>query len=363
MKKIIVFLLSFLFISGVFANTYVLFYWDWCPHCAKVEKYISQNDLSGHILFKEVYFHKNNQKDFLNVAKSLKLDTSKIWVPFLYVESWDKILYKMGDSDVINYLKENKDLIKKSKIDDNLKVSRKLEPSKNVLTFLLVMIPAAISDSINPCAFAVMLILLGSILCKYNSRRKVYLSGLMFSLSIFISYFLMWLGLYKAFSSISSTMYLKLWIWVLWIIVWLANLKDAFWYGKWFVMEVPFSWRPKLKKIINSITSPMWAFVIWFVVSLFLLPCTSWPYVTILGYLASESKTISMLWYLYLLIYNLIFILPMLLITFIVWEWYCTTEYLLSKKEQNVKIIHFIVGLLMLGLWIYVIYDSGIVVV
>jgi cytochrome c biogenesis protein CcdA/glutaredoxin len=361
MKKLVVLILAiFGLISLTFANTYILFYGKGCPHCKKVRKYILENNLSWNIQQKEVYFNSQNQKNFLNVAKSLKLDVNKIWVPFLYVESWSKTLYKMWDSDVIQYLSKNKDIIKSSKIDNNLKISWKTDLSKNVWQFLLVMIPAAASDSINPCAFAVILILLGSILCKYNSRKKVYLSGLMFSLSIFISYYLMWIGLYKAFASLSDTMYLKLWIWILGILVWLANLKDFFWYGKWFVMEVPFSWRPKLKKIIDSITSPVWAFVIGFLVSLFLLPCTSWPYVTILWYLASEHKTISMLGYFYLFVYNLIFILPMLLITFIVWKWYCTTEYLLSQKEKNVKVIHLIVGLLMLGLGIYVIYDSWI---
>jgi cytochrome c biogenesis protein CcdA len=92
---------------------------------------------------------------------------------------------------VIGYLAKYKNIIKNSQIDNNINITQNTSSSKNIWNFLLIMIPAALSDSINPCAFAVILILLGSILCKYNSRRKVYLSGLMFSLSIFISYFLM----------------------------------------------------------------------------------------------------------------------------------------------------------------------------
>jgi hypothetical protein len=41
------------------------------------------------------------------------------------------------------------------------------------------------------------------------------------------------------------------------ILIGLANIKDYFWYGKGFVMEVPFSWRPTMKKFMSSITSPM----------------------------------------------------------------------------------------------------------
>jgi cytochrome c biogenesis protein CcdA len=50
------------------------------------------------------------------------------------------------------------------------------------------MLPAAISDSINPCAFAVMLLLLSTILSKHKSKKKALLSGAMFSLAVFLTY-------------------------------------------------------------------------------------------------------------------------------------------------------------------------------
>jgi len=53
------------------------------------------------------------------------------------------------------------------------------------------MLPAAISDSINPCAFAVMLLLLSTILSRHKSRRKTLLSGAFFVLAVFISYLAM----------------------------------------------------------------------------------------------------------------------------------------------------------------------------
>jgi len=42
--------------------------------------------------------------------------------------------------------------------------------------FFAIMMPAALSDSINPCAFAVMLLLLSTILSRHQSRRKTLLS-------------------------------------------------------------------------------------------------------------------------------------------------------------------------------------------
>jgi len=59
------------------------------------------------------------------------------------------------------------------------------------IQFLLILFPAALADSINPCAFAILFVILGSILSQTGSYRKVFLTGMAFSLSIFMSYYLM----------------------------------------------------------------------------------------------------------------------------------------------------------------------------
>ena len=223
--------------------------------------------------------------------------------------------------------------------------------------FLLILFPAALSDSINPCAFSVLFILLSSILSKFQSYRKAILSGLLFSLAIFISYFLMWVWVYKVLAFSNQIFYVKLFVGTLWILVWLANIKDFFWYGKVFVMEVPFSWRPKMKKILQKVVSPSWAFIAWFIVSLFLLPCTSWPYLTVLGYLAAESSSLNIMWYIYMFIYNMIFVLPMIAITLIVWFWVKDIAELKEYKEIHRDNIHLVVWVLMLWLGLFIMWE------
>lgn len=220
--------------------------------------------------------------------------------------------------------------------------------------FFAIMMPAALSDSINPCAFAVMLLLLTTILSRHQSRRKTLLSGWLFALAVFVSYLAMGLGIFSALASASNTFVLKLVVWILWILVWLANLKDYFRYGKWFVMEVPRRWRPKMQEIIHKVSSPLWAFFVWLIVSIFLLPCSSWPYFTILWFLSSQSKELHSRWFIYLIVYNLIFILPMLIISLLVGFGRASVDKLAKIKHNNTKLIHLIVGLLMLGLWLYV---------
>jgi len=388
MKKLLfIFILSlFSFSSYLSAQEYIYFYWNWCSHCAKVEKFFDENDILSkyNVQKKEIYFNRNNLEVFSNYINDLQIDQNKAWVPFLVIDNENECDYVAGDKKIIALFQEklvqdssqdcaeaedcdhfdcneeNCPHINCSEIDEE-EVSWSITEDKNEKIwknrwkFFGIMLPAALADSINPCAFAVILLLLWAILTRTKNKKRAILAWLLFTLSVFISYFAMWLWLFSALATATNTTILKRFVWWLWIIVWLANLKDFFRYGKGFVMEVPFSRRPNLKKLIDKAVSPTWAFVVWFAVSLFLLPCTSWPYFTILWYLAAESKNLHTRWYIYLIVYNLIFVLPMIAISLLVWSWFKSAEELASLKKKNTKIIHLIVGLLMLWLWVYVI--------
>lgn len=360
-KKIILGIFVVWMMSSAFsyAQDYILFYGNGCPHCKNVEDFFDKNQITEKfdIIQKEVFYNKNNLKEMQWYMGKHDLTYEKIGVPFLIVNSWEVCEYINGDQNIIKHFQEKLDQAAIESCEDTTFTWTATSVEKNIkerLSFFGIMLPAAISDSINPCEFAVMLLLLGGILAKTKSRRKAILSGLLFSLAVFVSYFLMWLGLFSALASSANTFYLKLAVWILGILVGLANLKDVFRYGKWFVMEVPFSRRPRMADLIDRATSPIGAFFIGLLVSLFLLPCTSGPYFTILGYLASESDSLHLRGYIYLFIYNIFFILPMLAIALLVGFGYKSVEELAKIKHKNTKLIHLIVGLLMLGLWLYV---------
>lgn len=382
MKKLLFLFLLTIWFSTLFtyAQDYILFYGNGCPHCAKVEEYFKDNKVSDKfdLVSKEVYFNKKNLTEFQSYLKKLNLESSQIWVPFLVINSENECSYINWDESIIDFFQKKMEVScshsgcdQKTCNEENCKwlkcewhtltnswvVQETKSELKERLKFLWIMLPAALSDSINPCEFAVMLLLLSTILTKTRSKRKALLSWFLFILAVFISYFSMWLWLFSALANATNTDLIKRIVWILWIVVWLANLKDFFRYGKGFVMEVPFAWRPKMASLIEKIASPIGAFVVWFIVSVFLLPCTSGPYFTILGYLASESKNINVRWYIYLLIYNIVFVLPMIVIALLVWLGYKSAEELNKIKEKNTKLIHLIVWLLMLGLWIYVLLN------
>ncbi len=124
----------------------------------------------------------------------------------------------------------------------------------------------------------------------------------------------------------------------------LLELKDFFFYKPGGIgTEMPLLFRPKVQQILARVTSPIGAFGLGVFVTLFLLPCTIGPYV-ILGGMLSYGEFFSSLPYLG--IYNLVFILPMVVIILLVFFGSKNVKQISDWKEKNIKILHLIIGLI-----------------
>lgn len=226
----------------------------------------------------------------------------------------------------------------------------------------LAVVGAAAVDSINPCALAILILLMASMLLaeeepgaeqsESKKRRRTLLTGLSFILAIFLAYFLIGFSIFNLIRNCTlpySDYFYKI-VGSIAIIVGLFNLKDYFWYGKGFLMEVPLSWRPKMKSLIRRIASPTGAFIIGLLVSLFLLPCTSGPYIVIIGMLAAKKiatlKAVS-----YLVLHNVVFVLPMLAMVFII-HFGLSAEKAEEWRKQKLRLLHLIAGVILIGLGI-----------
>lgn len=239
-----------------------LFYGNGCAHCAKVSRYFQKNGtLEKHgIKEKNISGNAKYSSEFNEICQNSGFPLDKRGIPMLYFEGQ----CLMGDQPIIDFFENGEFQNPGNKQDNNL------ERNQTAVTIPIV-ISGALVDAINPCEFAVLILLLTTILATGNRKRSLQ-AGLAFSTSMFISYYLMGLGLYGVVATTGlSTTFMKI-IGVLAILVGLFNLKDYFWYGKGFVMEVPMSWRPKLKKIIGSITSPTGAFFTGFFLLFFPVP-------------------------------------------------------------------------------------------
>jgi len=343
--------------------TIIKFYGRGCPHCAQLESFL--NDLQEkdpNIIIKvyEIYFNNENREVFEELAQSYDIEIQG--VPTIFIDK--KVIVGFSSSlgeqikQEINRCEEQGCINPLEKLagNDIIEIegdSSPLEDPGKTKIKKTITIPAVISaaavDAINPCAFAVLIILVTTILASKKRKRALW-AGLAFSLSIFISYFLMGLGLYSAIQATEITNTFYMIVAILAIIIGLFNLKDYLWYGKGFVMEVPLKWRPRMKSLIKGITSVPGAFFIGFIISLFLLPCTSGPYIVILGLLANLTTRGYAI--ILLLFYNLIFILPMIGITLGIYFGITTTEKAEAWRTSKLKILHLIAGIIILLLGI-----------
>lgn len=221
---------------------------------------------------------------------------------------------------------------------------------------LLRIITLALADAINPCALAVMTMVLVSILITNPEKKhKVLLGGAAFTLAVFVGYFfygLIIIQLFKSFIEFTSVIYpyLTKGLAILAILLGIFNIKDFIRYKPGgFATEMPLKSRPRVKQIIKKITSPSGAFFIGIFVTLFLLPCTIGPYLIASGTLSTLNLIKTIPW---LILYNVIFIIPMIAITIIVYAGVSTTEKIHGWKEKNIKYIHLITGLLLVALGI-----------
>lgn len=218
---------------------------------------------------------------------------------------------------------------------------------------LTIILGAAAIDSINPCAIGVLLFL-GSILLRVSSKKTILLNlGLTYILTVYIVYTLSGLGL--IWFQVTLIRYgfaetVGIIVGVLVIMLGLIEIKDFFWYGKGISLEISPQHKEKLTKMAEKIS---WLGVVSIggFVAMVELPCTGGPYLAITAILA---KSFDMKAFIYLLIYNIIFILPLLVILLLLYFGTSTLK-LKQWRQKNRRWMNLSSGLLMISLGILLI--------
>ena len=336
-----------------------MFYGQGCSHCSKLRLFLEdmQSEYSSLVVHEhEVYQDQKGRELFEKMAINYGRGISG--VPTVFID--DKVIVGFSNEIGKNIQSEIErclttdcgNPIEKASSHNVEEIIGDASPTpeeKDVTKSLTIpiVVSAAAVDAINPCAFAVLIILMTAALSIADKKRALKF-GLAFTVSIYISYFLIGLGLFSVLQATGLSHRFYIVVTILAVIVGLLNVKDYFWYGKGFLMEVPLSWRPTMKKLLKSATSPWGAFIVGFAVSLFELPCTGWPYIVILGLLAKEVTRSAGI--LYLLLYNLVFVTPLIILSFVIFKGLSSTEKLEKIRQEKIKVLHLIAGILMLAI-------------
>ncbi len=223
-----------------------------------------------------------------------------------------------------------------------------LKSKIDFLPFLIV--AAAFLDSINPCAFSVLFITLAFLFSLGHCRSKIIKTGLVYVIGIFLTYILIGLGILKVLTIFNIPNGMAKLGAVAIIIFGAINLINEFFPKFPIKLKMPDASHNKVGELIAKGTVPA-AFILGLLVGMFEFPCTGGPYLLVLGLLHDDGSFIR--GFLYLVLYNFIFVLPLLIAIFIT-----TDKPILEKldkmRRMETKKSRVWVSLILIGLGVLI---------
>lgn len=177
----------------------------------------------------------------------------------------------------------------------------------------LVMVSALI-DSINPCAFSILLLTLAFLFSIGTLRSRILKIGGFYILGIFGAYLLIGLGLFHALHLFNTPHFMGKLGAALLIALGTINIIKEFFPAFPVSLKIPAAAHRRMAELVQKSSLPA-AFVLGILVGLCEFPCTGGPYLMVLGLLHDRGTYVNGIGY--LLMYNLIFILPLVVALFI----------------------------------------------
>ncbi|MBW3538565.1 hypothetical protein KY386_03695 [Candidatus Parcubacteria bacterium] len=224
-------------------------------------------------------------------------------------------------------------------------------------TLTVVLVSAAI-DSINPCAIGVLILMVSVIMGGQKSVKRLLLLGGAYIFAIFMTYLIAGLGLIYFFATIPILVaeYLSLAVGALVIFAGLLEIKDYFWYGRGPSLQIPGYFAKKIKEYSSSKTTLAGVMFLGAFVAAVELPCTGAPYLAIITILSINFNFQA---FLMMVLYNFVFVLPLIIILFMV-AGGAKLSSIKQWKEDNKGVMRLFLGLLLVGLgWLLILIANG----
>jgi len=227
--------------------------------------------------------------------------------------------------------------------------------------FLPIVTAAAIIDSINFCAFSVLLLTIAFLFSAGNLRAGIVKIGGFYIAGIFLVYVLIGLGIMQMLHFFNAPHFMAKIGALILILFGGINVINEFFpavakalTGKPaefpIKLKIPSAAHQKMGKLIEKGSAPA-AFFLGALVGLSEFPCTGGPYLMILGFLHDRATYVKGV--AYLLFYNLIFIIPLLMALFIASNKAFLEKIQTWQKRKTIR-IRFLSGLAMIILGIII---------
>lgn len=353
------------------SRTIIHLYFFWskkCPHCVKAQPFVEKLDKELPWIKLHSYELSQNPENILVLEQlSNMLGVTQISIPAF---SFCKDIL-LGFSDVENtgkYLRDRlvfcrDDTSKKNNPSDQVSQTNGTQtPSPMALPLIGILntdkysLPVftliiASLDSLNPCAFFVLLFLL-SLLVHAHHRRQMFIIGMIFIFFSALIYFLFmaaWLNVFILFGKINA---ITTAAGTIAVVIAIINIKDYFWFKKGISLSIPESAKPglfsRMRRILNtdnfySMVAATVALAIF--ANSYELLCTAGFPMVYTRHLTLQSLS-TQEYYSYLLLYCVIYIVPLTIIVTI----FTYTLGARKLNENEGRFLKLVSGFMMLGL-------------
>lgn len=186
--------------------------------------------------------------------------------------------------------------------------------SKEGTWLLPLVFISALLDSVHPCSFSILLITIAFLFGIQVSRKKILQLGGIYIAGIFTAYFLIGLGLLKVLHLFNTPHFMGKLGATLLIVFGVLNLLSRLFPSFPIKLKIPSFVHGPMGKLMDKASFPA-VFGLGLLVGICQFPCMGGPYLMVIGLLRDQVTYLS--GFNYLLLYNLILILPLVAVLFI----------------------------------------------
>jgi cytochrome c biogenesis protein CcdA len=344
----------------------VYFYSDTCPHCQNIKPFLNEMELK---YGDKVSITRYEVSQPENVALYNKFCTAKNYsgksIPLLGINDKffvgeDNIKYNL-ESEIIKGIDSETKIcpiegmgvcheINETSVNGNTDADPLIPQVGKILSFktiLPVVMFAGLADGINPCAFAVLLFIMAFLQQISGNKKRLlkitisYIAAFLI-MNILVGVLYFYTSMQLGYPAIIRTIAI-----ILAIIAGLINIKDFFFYGKGFSLEIPKKAGKHIERLAMKATIPA-AILLGSLVAILEAPCSIPIYLTVIEVLKSQGQMLFQVMP-YILLYNLMFILPLVILAIIIYVG-AEAKALEKWRESNRRYMKLALGIILIML-------------
>lgn len=342
------------------------FFWTrYCPHCQEALPFIAQLE-KKHAWLRihryELTASEDNVKLFGEMAKRLGQQAISVpaflfcrtmWTGFGSPESTGRRL----EAELLACRQNAGGQVSPTTPSPTLSlpILGEIEPGKHSLPVLTLLIAGL--DAFNPCAFFVLLFLMSLLVRSQDPKRMAVIGGLFvfFSGVMYFVFMAAWLNLFLLIGELAVVTFLA---GLIAVAIGAVNIKDYFYFGRGFSLSIPASLKPRLfEKMRHVVEAGQWPAMM-VSTAVLAIAANSYELLCTAGFpmVYTRILTLSHLngpeYYVYLLLYNLIYVVPLLVIVAL----FIRTMGTKKLGEREGRLLKLVSGLMMLGLGVLLMF-------